>query len=38
MRPLRLLVALQVTALALVTSAVVVAWVIGLTGSLYAHP
>ena len=38
MSPLRLLVALQALALALVASAVVVAWVIGLTGSLYAHP
>ena len=38
MRPMRLLVSLQVLALALVVSAVVVAWVVGLTGSLYAHP
>ena len=38
MSPLRLLVALQVMALALVAGAVVVSWVIGLTGSLYAHP
>jgi len=38
MRPMRLLVGLQVLALALVASAVVVAWVVGLTGSLYTHP
>lgn len=38
MRPLRLIVGLQVLAVALVVSAVVVAWVVGLTGSLYAHP
>ena len=38
MRPMRLIVGLQVLAVALVVSVVVVAWVIGLTGSLYAHP
>ena len=38
MRPLRLLVGLQVLAVALLVSAVVTAWVVGLTGSLYAHP
>lgn len=38
MRPMRLLVGLQVLAVALVVSAVVVAWVVGVTGSLYAHP
>lgn len=38
MRPLRLIVGLQVLAVALAVSAVVVAWVVGLTGSLYAHP
>lgn len=38
MRPLRLIVGLQVLAVVLVVAAVVVAWVIGLTGSLYAHP
>jgi hypothetical protein len=38
MRPLRLIVGLQVLAVALVVGAVVVAWVVGLTGSLYAHP
>lgn len=38
MRPIRLLAGLQVLALALVVSAVVVAWVVGVTGSLYAHP
>jgi hypothetical protein len=35
---MRLVVGLQVIALALVVSAVVVAWVVGLTGSLFAHP
>ena len=35
---MRLLVGLQVLAVALVVSAVVVAWVVGVTGSLYAHP
>ena len=38
MRPTRLLVGLQVLAVALVVSALVVSWVVGLTGSLYAHP
>ena len=38
MRPLRLIAGLQVLAVVLVASAVVVAWVVGLTGSLYAHP
>lgn len=38
MRPMRLLVGLQVLAVALVVSAVVVSWVVGLTGALYAHP
>lgn len=38
MRPMRLIVGLQVLAVALLVSAVVVAWVVGLTGSLYAHP
>lgn len=38
MRPLRLIVGLQVLAVALVVSAVVVSWVVGLTGSVYAHP
>ena len=38
MRPVRLLVGLQLLAVALVVSAVAVAWVVGLTGSLYAHP
>ena len=38
MRPMRLLVGLQVLAVALVVSAVVVSLVVGLTGSLYAHP
>lgn len=38
MRPMRLLVGLQVLAVALVVSAVVVSWVVGLTGSLFAHP
>ena len=38
MRPVRLIVGLQVLALALVVIAVVVAFVIGLTGALYAHP
>jgi hypothetical protein len=29
---------MQVIAVALVVAAVVVAWLVGLTGSLYAHP
>jgi len=37
MRPVRLLVWLQILALVLVVVAVAAAWIIGLTGSLYAH-
>lgn len=37
MRPFRVLVLIQVLAVALVVVAVAVAWIVGLTGALYAH-
>ena len=37
MTPFRVLVLIQIVAVALVVGGVAVAWIVGLTGSLYAH-